>query len=239
LRKKLEVDADNPQLLKSVRGAGYILVAPVTGPRRGMKPRRPPPARLLHGLDETDVFRSLFAAYPDALIVADAAGRVVLANPSAAALFGYAVDELVGLEIEQLVPDHVRPQHAAYRAAFAREPRARPMGKQTELVARRKDGSEVVVEIALSPLQDHGLPLVVAAIRDIGAYPRMKQALQRAHYSEHLAQLGRLAVDTRDPRCCSITCPCAQRPRSTSTWPSSTCSRKTSASCASPAWWAP
>ena len=74
------------------------------------------------------------------------------------------------------------------------------MGKQTELVARRKDGSEVVVEIALSPLQDHGLPLVVAAIRDIGAYPRMKQALQRAHYSEHLAQLGRLAVDTRDPQ---------------------------------------
>ena len=165
-----------------------------------MKTRRPSPSRLLDGLDETDVFRSLFAAYPDALIVADAAGRVVLANPSAAALFGYAVDELVGLEVEQLVPDQVRPQHAAYRAAFAREPRARPMGKQTELVARRKDGSEVVVEIALSPLQDHGLPLVVAAVRDIGAYPRMKQALQRAHYNEHLAQLGRLAVDTRDPQ---------------------------------------
>jgi signal transduction histidine kinase/ActR/RegA family two-component response regulator len=106
----------------------------------------------------------------------------------------------VGLEIDQLVPDHMRSQHAAYRAAFAREPRARPMGKQTDLVAKRKDGTEVVVEIALSPLQDHGLPLVVAAIRDIGAYPRMKQALQRAHYSEHLAQLGRLAVDTRDPQ---------------------------------------
>jgi PAS domain S-box-containing protein len=165
-----------------------------------VKPRSAPLGRLLHGLDETDVFRSLFAAYPDALIVADAAGRVVLANPSAAALFGYAVDELVGLEVDQLVPDHVRPQHAAYRDTFAREPRARPMGKQTDLVARRKDGTEVVVEIALSPLQDHGLPLVVAAIRDIGAYPRMKQALQRAHYSEHLAQLGRLAVDTRDPQ---------------------------------------
>ncbi len=155
---------------------------------------------LPRGLDETDVFRSLFGAYPDALIVADASGRIVLANPSAASLLGYAVDELVGLEIDQLVSDHVRPQHAAYRAAFFREPRARPMGKETELVARRKDGTEVVVEIALSPLQDHGLPLVVAAIRDIGAYPRMKQALQRAHYSEHLAQLGRLAVDTRDPQ---------------------------------------
>jgi len=152
------------------------------------------------GVDETGVFRSLFVAYPDALIVADAAGKVVLANPKAASLLGYPIDELVGLEIDQLVSDHVRPQHAAYRADFARAPRARPMGRQTDLVARRKDGSEVVVEIALSPLQDHGFPFVVAAIRDIGAYPRMKQALQRAHYSEHLAQLGRLAVDTRDPQ---------------------------------------
>jgi signal transduction histidine kinase len=57
-----------------------------------------------------------------------------------------------------------------------------------------------MVEIALSPLQSHGLPLVVAAIRDIGAYPRVQQALQRARYSEHLAQLGRLAVDARDPQ---------------------------------------
>ena len=54
------------------------------------------------------------------------------------------------------------------------------MGRQTDLLARRKDGSEVVVEIALSPLQDRGHPLVVAAIRDIGAYPRIKQALLRA-----------------------------------------------------------
>jgi signal transduction histidine kinase len=74
------------------------------------------------------------------------------------------------------------------------------MGTQMDLVAKRRDGSEVMVEIALSPLQDHGLPFVVAAIRGIGAYPRVKQALQRARYSEHLAQLGRLAVDSRDPQ---------------------------------------
>ncbi|MDQ6629743.1 MAG: PAS domain S-box protein [Pseudomonadota bacterium] len=152
------------------------------------------------GVDEPGVFRSLFIAYPDALIVADADGRIVLANPAAAALLGYSVEELVGCEIDALVPDAVRPRHATYRAAFGRNPRARPMGTQMELVARRKDGSEVMVEIALSPLQDHGLPLVVAAIRDIAAYPRMKQALRRAHYSELLAQLGRLAVDTRDPQ---------------------------------------
>ena len=146
------------------------------------------------------VYRTLFLAYPDALVVADGAGRIVLANPSAAALLGYDVDELVGLDIEALVPDAVRARHVAYRASFNEVPRARPMSKQTELVARRKDGSEVVVEIALSPLQDHGHPLVVAAIRDIGAYPRMKQALQRARYSEQLARVGRLAVDAREPQ---------------------------------------
>jgi PAS domain S-box-containing protein len=151
-------------------------------------------------VDAGDVYRSLFAAYPDALVVADDAGTIVLANPSAAALLGYTVGELIGLQVDELVPDGIRPRHAQYRNAFGRNPHARPMGKQTELVAKRKDGSEVVVEIALSPLSEDGRPLVIAAIRDIGAYPRMKQALQRAHYSERLAHVGRLAVDTRDPQ---------------------------------------
>jgi PAS domain S-box-containing protein len=170
----------------------------VTAPETSRSPagHAPVPA----GLDERTVFRSLFAAYPDALIVADSRGRIVLANPSAATLLGYRVDELVGLEVDQLVPDSVRPRHAAYRDAYGRSPRPRPMGTQMELVARRRDGTEVMVEIALSPLQSHGLPLVVAAIRDIGAYPRVQQALQRARYSEHVAQLGRLAVDGRDPQ---------------------------------------
>ena len=151
-------------------------------------------------IDEQTVFRSLFAAYPDALLVADATGTIVLANPSAAALLGYAVEELVGLNVDALVPDSIRPKHAAYREAYGRHPRPRPMGMQMDLVAKRKDGSEVMVEIALSPLREPGTPLIVAAIRDIGEYPRVKQALQRARYSEHLAQLGRLAVDARDPQ---------------------------------------
>ncbi|WP_280156044.1 PAS domain S-box protein [Piscinibacter sp. XHJ-5] len=157
-------------------------------------------ASLLSGIDEQSVFRTLFAAYPDALIVADRSGAILLANPAAANLLGYSVDELQGLNVDTLVPDSIRPRHASYREAYARSPRPRPMGTNMELVAKRKDGTEVMVEIALSPLQDHGLPLVVAAIRDIGAYPRVKQALQRARYSEYLAQLGRLAVDSRDPQ---------------------------------------
>ncbi len=158
------------------------------------------PGTLPSSIDEHSVFRSLFAANPDALIVADARGAIVLANPAAAALLGYSVDELRALNVDALVPDVIRPRHAAYRADYAHDPQPRPMGTEMELVAKRRDGSEVMVEIALSPLQNHGLPLVVAAIRGIGAYPRVKQALQRARYGEHLAQLGRLAVDSRDPQ---------------------------------------
>ena len=159
-----------------------------------------PAPLLLSGIDERTVFRSLFLAYPDSLLVVDQTGSIVLANPAAAALLGYAVDELIGLNVDTLVPDSIRPRHASYREVYSHAPRARPMGTEMELVAKRKDGSEVIVEIALSPLQSHGLPFVVAAIRDIGAYPRVKQALQRARYSERLAQLGRLAVDARDPQ---------------------------------------
>jgi PAS domain S-box-containing protein len=156
------------------------------------------PSSLPAGFDDSTVFRTLFSAYPDGLLLVDAAGHIALANPAAASLLGYGVDELIGTSVDDLVPDSIRPRHASYRNAYAHAPRARPMGTQMELVAKRRDGSEVMVEIALSPLQDHGLPFVVAAIRDIGAYPRVKQALQRARYSEYLAQLGRLAVDARD-----------------------------------------
>jgi signal transduction histidine kinase len=74
------------------------------------------------------------------------------------------------------------------------------MGTHIELVARRRDGGEVMVEIALSPVQIEGRACVVAAVRGIEEYPRVRQALARARYSEFVAQMGRLAVDTRDPQ---------------------------------------
>ena len=161
----------------------------------------PPAEQRSTPVDESAVFRTLFAAYPDALVVVDGAR-----NDRARQPFGGRAARLRASTSWSACRSTSSFPTASGRAtpntasAFGRNPQARPMGKQTELVARRKDGSEVVVEIALSPLQDHGQPLVVAAIRDIGAYPRMKQALQRAHYSEQLAQVGRLAVDARDPQ---------------------------------------
>jgi len=155
---------------------------------------------MLRGIDVDSIYRSLFSAYPDALLLVNGEGEIVLANPSAGELLGYGTGELVGLTVDALVPDAVRARHGEYRAAYGRNPRSRPMGTQMELVARRRDGSEVMVEIALSPLANMQPPLVVAAIRGIGTYPRVKQALQRARYSECVADVGRLAVDSRDPQ---------------------------------------
>ena len=153
------------------------------------------------GIDEHVVFRALFAASPDGLVLVDDAGLIQLANPTALQLLGYSLDEMVGSPVEMLVPDSIRPRHAAYRHAYEHAPRARPMGgTATELVARRRDGTEVMVEIALSPLQPLGLPYTMASIRSVAEYPRVRQALQRARYSEHLAQLGRIAVDSLDPQ---------------------------------------
>ncbi|RZA18740.1 MAG: PAS domain S-box protein [Lysobacteraceae bacterium] len=151
-------------------------------------------------MDAAALHRALFDASADALLLVGSDGTIVLANPAATDMLGYAPEEIVGLSVDALVPDAIRPRHAAYREGYAKHPRPRPMGTQMELVARRKDGSEVMVEIALSPLQNKGQPFVVAAIRDIGAYPRVKQALKRARYAEYLAQVGRIAVDTRDPQ---------------------------------------
>ena len=155
---------------------------------------------MLPGLDVDSIYRSLFAAYPDALLLVDGRGSIVLANPAAVELMGYSAEDLAGMSVDTLVPDAVRARHGEYRAAYAHNPRARAMGTQMELVARCRDGTEVMVEIALSPLPNTQPALVVAAIRGIGTYPRVKRALQRARYSECVADIGRLAVDARDPQ---------------------------------------
>ncbi len=155
---------------------------------------------VIPGFSDCTVFRALFAAYPDALLLVDLQGQIVLANPAAIELLGYSAEAFCGLPVDELVPDGIRPRHAAYREAYAAHPRARPMGTHMELVAKRCDGSEVMVEIALSPLQERGLPYIVAAVRGVGAYPHVKQAFQRARYAECLAQFGRSAVNAREPQ---------------------------------------
>jgi PAS domain S-box-containing protein len=149
--------------------------------------------------DWSALYRSLFEAYPDAMLLVDGDGCIVVANPAAQVLLGYAAEQLAGLSVDALVPDLARSRHVAYREAYASAPRPRPMGTQADLRARRGDGSEVRVEIALSPLTLGSQRFVVAAVRNIEDYPRVVQAQQRARYSEAVARLGRLAIDQREP----------------------------------------
>jgi len=78
------------------------------------------------GADENSLLLSLFFAYPDALLVVDAGGRIVRANPAAARLLGYTADELTDLDVDTLVPQAIRGRHADYRRGYAQAPRPRP-----------------------------------------------------------------------------------------------------------------
>lgn len=114
-------------------------------------------------------FRLTVEASPNAVLLVDRQGRIVLANSRVKTMFGYEPAELVGHSVEQLVPHRFRDRHTAYRDEFHRQPEARPMGAGRDLYALRKDGSEFPVEIGLSPTEsDEGL-LILATIVDITA----------------------------------------------------------------------
>ncbi|PWB79639.1 MAG: hypothetical protein C3F08_06275 [Candidatus Methylomirabilota bacterium] len=125
---------------------------------------------MLNALAESEAkFRGLVKDAPDAMLLVDHTGRIVLANEEAEKLFGYSLQELLGMPLELLVPEHLRAQHAAHRATYLTHPVTRPMGIGLELYGVRKDGREFPVDIKLShyPTKDGGV--VMSAIRDITA----------------------------------------------------------------------
>jgi PAS domain S-box-containing protein len=111
-------------------------------------------------------FRPFLEAAPDAIIIVDQRGLIVLANPQTRLLFGYAENELTGEPIEILVPGRFHPKHKTDRAKFSADPKVRPMGAGLELFGLRKDGTEFPVEISLSPLITTEGKFVISAIRD-------------------------------------------------------------------------
>ncbi len=112
-------------------------------------------------------FRLAVEAAPNAMLMIDRERRIVLVNQRTEDLFGYGREELLGRPVELLVPDRFREAHPAQVEGFFAQPRARAMGAGRELFGRRKDGSEVPIEIGLNPIEAPEGLLVLAAIIDI------------------------------------------------------------------------
>jgi two-component system sensor histidine kinase DevS len=116
---------------------------------------------------------------PDGMLMTDGNGVILAVNQQVERLFGYDRADLLGREIEILLPEHLHHVHRAHRTRYRAEPMVRAMGGELQLRARRSDGSEFPVEVSLSPLQDDDGFAVVASIRDVTERERATAYLRR------------------------------------------------------------
>lgn len=133
---------------------------------------------------------------PDAIIIVDAAGRIVFANRAAESLFGYARSHLDGEPVELLLRQRQRTHHGALRAAFLAAPHSRPIVSGLDLRARRRDGTELGVQISLSAFCDGTRSFTVAAIRDVSERKRVEAELLVARQAAEQARQN--ACEARD-----------------------------------------
>jgi formate hydrogenlyase transcriptional activator len=124
------------------------------------------------------LFRQLFLASPDAMVVTTVNGHISAINPAVEHLFGYSAAELIGNLVEMLIPERFRGRHPRHRDAYVAVPSARPMGTGLELYGRRKDGTEFPVDIMLSPVESGGERSILTVIRDITDRKKAETALR-------------------------------------------------------------
>jgi len=125
------------------------------------------------------LYVTVVEAAPNAMVMVDQAGKIVLMNSQAEKLFGYCREELMGQSIELLVPGPMRARHSDYQRGFFANPTARPMGAGRDLYGLRKDGGTVAVEIGLNALTINEGTFVLASIIDITERKRSEEQIQR------------------------------------------------------------
>jgi PAS domain S-box-containing protein len=150
-----------------------------------------------------ELARSVLDAAPDAMIIVDDTGTICFANRQISSLFGYSHEAVIGIGIEQLMPERFRSRHIAHREEYAQALRSRAMGEGLALFGRRVDGSEFPVEISLSPIRTAQQLLIAAAIRDVSDRKRVEKELRVARESSERAReaadrLRVIAVEARE-----------------------------------------
>ena len=137
-------------------------------------------------------FRAVVEAAPSAILLVDDQGRIALANAQAENVFGYPRAELIAQPVERLIPERFRIQHVRLRDTYSRATQTRAMGTGRELFACRKDGNEVPVEVALSPMPTKDGGLVLVSVADITERRDLERATARQR--DELAHLSRVAM---------------------------------------------
>lgn len=147
-------------------------------------------------------YEQLIQSAPDAMIFVNKDAKIVRINAQLGGLFGYTEEELIGRDLDSLIPERYRFRHSKNVAKYFEQPHARPMGTGLIIYGLRKDGSEFPADISLSPLETEGGKLAVAAIRDLTDRKKAEEDKQRL--SEQLAQaeklsaLGRITANVAD-----------------------------------------
>ena len=125
-------------------------------------------------------FRGIIQSAPDAMVIADAHGRIVLVNAKTESLFGYQRDELLGQSVDALVPERFRGKHPHHREGYTAHPIPRSMGEGRELYGLRKDNTEFPDEVSLSPIETTQGMIISSAMRYVTARKNAKEALRES-----------------------------------------------------------